>query len=43
MPGAFYEDDLNEYSDDDMINRQIRAERMRVMRGGLDNDGGDND
>ncbi len=34
MPVALLGDDLNEYSGDDDINRQIRQERMRLLRQG---------
>jgi len=43
VPGAFLDDDMNEYSEDDeILNRQMRAERMKMIRGG-DGDLGDDD
>ena len=34
LPIALLNDEMHEYSDDDMLNRQIRQERMRVNRQG---------
>jgi DNA replication licensing factor MCM2 len=32
MPAAFLNDEMDEYSADEMIQRQMRAERMKMMR-----------
>lgn len=34
LPGAFMDEEMEQYSDDEMLNRQMRQERMRIMRQG---------
>lgn len=34
IPAAFLDEDMNDYSEEEMINRQMRAEKLKMMRDG---------
>ena len=35
IPGALLDDELNEYSEEGMLNKQMREERMRMLQDGV--------
>lgn len=43
MPGALLDEEMNEYSDDHQLARQIKEERMRMLKEGMGVDMGDDD